>query len=238
MVFCPYIIGVLYKESWMKSEDMEYSISGEIAQQVRLDFTPNEFVWASGGSLMAYSSGIKWELRVPGGLGGAVRRSFSGEGVSLNYLQTDQAEQYALLAANSPGHVTMWDLADGPVLTTRGSFLAAWGEDVDITVVVAQRAGAAMFGGAGLFLQQISGQGTVLIHGSGDFYERRLAANEQLLVSTGNLAAFAQSIDYDIQSVGGLRKMMFGGEGVFMTRLTGPGRVLLQTLKRNFSPTQ
>jgi uncharacterized protein (TIGR00266 family) len=211
---------------------MHYTISGEIAQHVRLDFESNEAAWASNGTIMTYSSGLTWELRVPGGLGGAISRTLAGEGVSLTYLQASQVGQYALLAANAPGHIAVWDLADGPVVTTRGSFLAAWGADVNINVTTARRAGAAFFGGAGLFLQRISGEGTVLIHGSGDFYERQLAADEQILVSTGNLAAFADSVDYDIQRVGGFRKTLFGGEGFFMTRLTGPGRILLQTLKR------
>ena len=93
-------------------------------------------------------------------------------------------------------------------------------------------AGAAFFGGAGLFLQKISGTGTVLVHGSGDFQDVRLGAGEQLRASTGNLAAFAEAVDYDIERVGSLRKTLFGSEGFFMTRLQGPGRVLLQTLKR------
>ncbi|MFP4438397.1 MAG: AIM24 family protein [Chloroflexaceae bacterium] len=211
---------------------MEYTIGGEIAQNVRLDFAPGEAVWASNGSLMAHSKGMQWRLRVPSGFSGALRRSFAGEGISLTYLETDQPEQYVLLASNMPGRITLWDLADGPVVATRGSFLAAWGEQVDIDVTIARRAGAALFGGAGLFLQRVSGQGQVLIHGSGDFHERQLAPGEQILVSTGNLAAFADSVDYDIQGVGGCSKMLFSGEGLFMTRLTGPGRVLLQTLKR------
>lgn len=212
---------------------MEFVISGEIAQSVRMEFEPGEFVWASKGSMMAYSGGIQWRLRVPGGLGGAVRRSLSGEGLALTYLETDQPDQYALLAANAPGHIEVWDLVeDGPVVTTRGSFLAAWGQDVDITVTVARRAGAAFFGGAGLFLQHISGVGKVLVHGSGDFSEQRLLENQEILVSTGNLAAFSAGVDYDIQGVGGCRKILFSGEGFFMTRLMGPGRVLLQTLKR------
>ena len=85
---------------------------------------------------------------------------------------------------------------------------------------------------AGLFLQHVSGSGIALIHGSGDFVEHDLAAGASLLVSTGNLAAFADSVDYDIQGVAGCRRIAFGGEGLFMTRLTGPGRVLLQSLKR------
>lgn len=217
---------------------MRYTISGAIAQSVRLEFDPDEFVWCSKGSLMALTPGVQWHLRVPGGLGGAVRRSLSGEGIALTYLQTDSPDQYALLAANAPGHLEVWDLeSDGPVTTTRGSFLCAWGSDLDITVTIARRAGAAIFGGAGLFLQTISGKGTVLVHASGDFSEHRLAEGEQMLVSTGNLAAFSSEVDYDIQGVGGCRKILFSGEGLFMTRLSGPGRVLLQTLKRQFGTT-
>ncbi len=212
---------------------MRYTISGEIAQTAHLLLEPGETLWASKGSLMAYSKGIEWRLRVPGGLGGAVQRSLSGEGVSLTYLETQEPGQEVFLAANAPGHITTWDLSQqGPVLTTRGAFLAAWGEHLDITVTIARRGGAALFGGAGLFLQRISGQGTVLIHGSGDFSEHDLEEGQSLLVSTGNLAAFADRVDYDIQGVGGCLKMLFGGEGVFLTRLSGPGRVLLQTLKR------
>ncbi|CAN5831769.1 TIGR00266 family protein [soil metagenome] len=212
---------------------MRFDISGEIAQRARLEFEPGEFVWASKGSIVAYTPGLNWRLRVPGGLEGAFRRSLAGEGVSLTYLETQESGQVALLAANMPGKIQTWDLqTDGPVIATRGSFLAAWGEAVEINVTIARRAGAAFFGGAGLFLQRISGVGTVLIHGSGDFEERRLDNEEVILVSTGNLAAFADSVDYNIRGVGGCVKVMFGGEGLFMTRLTGPGRVLLQTLKR------
>ncbi|MDQ4076975.1 MAG: AIM24 family protein [Chloroflexota bacterium] len=212
---------------------MEYIISGEIAQVVQLQFEEGESAWASRGSIMGYSNGVEWSLRIPGGIGGAMRRSLAGEGLSLTYLEAMQADQYALLAANAPGHVEVWDLADGPIITTRGAFLAAWGQEIDITVTAARRPGAALFGGAGLFLQRVAGRGTVLVHGSGDFYRRSLAAGESVLVSTGNLAAFSDQVDYDIQGVSGIRRALFGGEGLFMTRLTGPGLVLLQTLKRD-----
>jgi uncharacterized protein (AIM24 family) len=181
---------------------------------------------------MSLTPGVEWTLRIPGGLGGAVRRSLSGEGISLTYIQAKKDDQQVFLSSNQPGKVIDWNLADGPVLTTRGSFMAAFGPSIDITVVIARRAGAALFGGAGLFLQKISGQGTVLIHGAGDFVDRRLLAGETILVSTGNLAAFAEMVDYNIQGVAGCRRILFGGEGLFMTKLSGPGRVLLQTLKR------
>jgi uncharacterized protein (TIGR00266 family) len=211
---------------------VEYTIDGELSQVVGLSFEAGETCWASKGSLITYSPEISWELKIPGGVGGAARRVLAGEGVTLTYIEANQTGQEVMLSANQPGKIIAWDLAEGDVVTTRGSFVAAFGTTIQIDVMTAKRKGAAFFGGAGLFLQKISGQGTVLIHGSGDFIEEQLAPGESMLVSTGNLAAFSESIDYNIESVSGLRRVLFGGEGLFMTKLTGPGRVLLQSLKR------
>jgi uncharacterized protein (TIGR00266 family) len=212
---------------------MQYEIEGYLAQVARITFRRGDVCWASKGSLVLLDPTIQWQLKVPGGIGGAARRMLSGESIALTYIRaTDEGQQF-VLSANQPGKIMDWDLqSDGPVVTTRGSFVAAFGPEIDITVTVARRAGAAFFGGAGLFLQKVSGQGKVLIHGAGDFLERNLQASESILVSTGNLAAFADEVDYNIQGVSGCRRILFGGEGLFMTRLTGPGRVLLQTLKR------
>lgn len=212
---------------------MEHKIFGNIAQYARLDFQKGEQAWSSRGAIMAYSSGMNWKLRVPGGITGAARRSLSGEGIALASLEAAEDKQYVLLAANSPGYIFEWDLQDGPVLTTRGAFLAAWGEQININVTIARRAGAALFGGAGLFLQQVSGIGTVLIHASGDYSDFRLGDGEQILISTDNLAAFSKSVDYNIKRVGGVRKILFGKEGLFMTSMTGPGRVILQSMDKS-----
>lgn len=156
----------------------------------------------------------------------------SGEGLSLAYIESQHAGASVTLSANQTGKIAVWDLAWGPVTCTSGAFLAAVG-NVRIEVTMARRAGAAFFGGAGLFLQKLSGTGLVFIHGSGDFVEQDLKAAESVTVSTGNLAAFASGVDYSIVGVGGCLKVLFGQEGFFMTRMTGPGRVLLQTMKRN-----
>ena len=211
---------------------MQHEIRGEFAQYAQLTFQDGESCWASKGGIMSYVDGVDWSLRVPGGVAGAAKRVLSGEGMGLAHLEAKQNGVTASLASNQPGRIFTWNLADGPVITTRGSFLAAWGS-VDINVTVTKRAGAALFGGAGLFLQRLSGDGIVLIHGAGDLNDRQLADGESRTVSTGHLAAFSATADYDIQYVGGARKVLFSGEGLFMTRLTSPGRVLLQTLKRN-----
>ena len=210
---------------------MQYEIFGEFAQFARLTLTEGERCWASKGGIMSYTDGIDWRLRVPGGVAGAARRVVSGEGIALTHIEATRTGGSVSLTSGQPGRIFVWDLADGSVVTTRGSFLAGWG-DIDISVTVARRVGAAIFGGAGLFLQRVAGRGIVLVHASGYLDDRRLAPGEVLTVSTGHLAAFADSVDYDIRYVGGMRKALFGGEGLFMTRLVGPGRVLLQTVKR------
>ena len=211
---------------------MDFTIDGTVAQSARLSFDRGEFAWASRGGIISYSGGLIWDVRMPGGLAGGVKRMLAGEGLSLARLEAVQGGGSVVIGANAPGHIHEWSLdRDGPVLTTRGAFLAAWGEPIEISVRVARRPGAALFGGAGLILQRISGRGTVLVHGHGDFRRLTLAPGEECRVSTGNLAAFSDSVDYDIEAVGSLRKTFFGKEGLFMTRLCGPGTVLLQTLK-------
>jgi uncharacterized protein (AIM24 family) len=211
---------------------VEADIVGTVAQTARFTMAKGDSLWASRGSIVSYTGRVRWELRVPGGAGAAVKRAFAGEGIALARVHALEDGQRLTLGANGPGHIASWDLvADGPVLTTRGAFLAAWGSDIDISVSVARRAGAALFGGAGLVLQRITGSGTVLVQGRGDFDRAVLGADEELFVSTGNLAAFGSGLDYDVQAVGSVRKTFFGGEGLFMTRLRGPGTALLQSLK-------
>ncbi len=218
---------------------MIHQIRGELAQSAELTFGIGETCWTANGSIMSIDEDLSWSLKIPGGAGGAASRVLSGSGISLTYIEAHREGQKCVLANNQPGKLIEWDLqSDGAVVTTHGSFSAAWGQNVSIDVTMARRAGAAFFGGAGLFLQRISGVGTALIHGAGDFLDFRLEPGQSILVSTGNLAAFASSVDYSIKGIGGCRRILFSGEGLFMTKLTGPGRVLLQSLKRFHGGTQ
>ena len=206
----------------------QYQLHGEIAQTVELTLERNQTIWASKGAIVAHDSGIEWHLKVPGA---AVSRLLSGEGIAMTHIESSRAGARVRLGANETGKIAVWDLVHGPVTCTSGSFVAALG-DVNIEVTVARRFGAAMFGGSGLLLQKISGHGLVFIHGAGDFVQRDLDPGEPLTISTGNLAAFSSRTDYDIVGVGGCIKILCGREGLFMTRMTGPGRVLLQSQKR------
>lgn len=212
---------------------METRIIGELAQAAELTFSAGETCWASNGTILSMDPDLPWSLKVPGGAGGTLSRVMSGEGISLTHIEGQRDGQRALLSSNQPGKLMEWDLdSDGPVVSTSGSFVCAYGPNINIEVTMARRAGAAFFGGAGLFMQKIRGSGKVMVHGSGDFIDTRLEHGQSILVSTGNLAAFSADLDYTIQGVAGCRRVLFSGEGLFMTKLTGPGRVLLQSLKR------
>jgi uncharacterized protein (AIM24 family) len=209
----------------------EIELRGEIAQIASIRLKKSQNLWVSKGCLMGHSPGISWQLKVPGGAGKAVGRMLSGEGAALTYVTANEDNEWLCLTANQPGKLATWDLSKGSIVCTRGAFVAGIG-DVDINVTTARSAGAALFGGAGLFLQRISGTGIAIVHGSGDFVEKSLAEGEKLLVSTGNLAVFSASVKYGVRGVGGCTKKLFGGEGLFMTELTGPGWVMLQSLKK------
>jgi uncharacterized protein (TIGR00266 family) len=214
---------------------MDYEIKGVINQTLAVSLKTGESCWASKGSLVSYDETVTWRLRVPGGMGKTVSRMLSGESLTLFYCTAQSAGKINFASA-TPGKVAVWNLAEaGELIALRGGFLAAT-EDIDISVTMAKRAGALFFGGGGLLLQHLSGTGLVFLSISGDLVEHELAEGESILVSTGNLAAFSKSVDYSIKRVGGCLKMIFGGEGVFMTHLTGPGKVLIQSLKRSFSP--
>lgn len=213
---------------------MNYEISGVVAQVVKVDLNPTEHCWITPGGIVSFIGDIDWKVRIPGGLSGAVNRMMSGESLKMTYVQAHREAGQITFNNNLPGKIFPWDLKNGDVITTRGSFIGAVG-DIDIAVTIAKKAGAALFGGAGLVLQTIKGSGVVFVHGFGDFIEYDLKPGESLKVSSGNLAAFSKTADYDIQGVGGISKTLFGGEGLFMTKITGPGKVLLQSMKKGGS---
>ena len=216
---------------------MEYEIKGVINQTLSVSLDKGEALWASKGTLVSYDETVDWGVKALGGVGKTVSRMLSGESLALAYITAREAGK-ANLAAHEPGRIVSWNLAEaGEVVALRGAFLAAYG-DIDIRVTRAKRVGAMIFGGGGLLLQMISGTGMVFLAVKGDLVDRNLVQEETTLVSTGNLAAFSKTCDYRIRGVGGCKKMLFGGEGFFMTELAGPGRVLIQTLKRGTAKGQ
>jgi uncharacterized protein (AIM24 family) len=133
-------------------------------------------------------------------------------------------------AGSYPGRVQAFDLKPGQsIFVQRDAFVVAQ-STLQLNIALVKRLGAGFFGGEGFILERLTGPGTVFIHAGGDFIEFTLAAGESLQIDTGCIVAFDETVDYDIQLAGGIRTALFGGEGLFLATLTGPGRVIIQSL--------
>jgi len=193
------------------------------------------------------TANVRWETRMSGGtigekILGALRRTVMGESVFLTYFRCD-GEGEVGFAGNYPGKITVFDLEAGrSVLAQRDAFVLAE-TSVQLNVALVKKLGAGFFGGEGFILERLTGPGKVFIHGGGDFVEFSLDMGEVLQVNTGCIVAFDESVVYDIELAGGIKTAIFGGEGLFLATLTGPGRVIVQSmtlekLRRELAPAR
>ncbi len=213
---------------------LEYSIQGDNLQVARVMLKPGQEIYAEAGKMVYKTANVHWETRMSGGsigdkILGAIRRTVIGESVFLTYFRSDGPGEVGF-AGHYPGKLTVFDLEPGrSVLAQRDAFVLAE-SSVQLNIALVKRLGAGLFGGEGFILEQLTGPGKVFIHGGGDFVEFNLNIGEQLQVSTGCIVAFDDTITYDIQVAGGIKTALFGGEGFFLATLTGPGRVVIQSL--------
>ena len=159
-------------------------------------------------------------------------RAITGESFFITtFLNTAGAKQRVAFAAPYPGKIIPLALDDfgGTIICQKDSFLCA-AQGIEIEIAFTKRLGAGIFGGEGFILQRLKGSGMTFVHAGGTVIEKDLAAGESLRVDTGCLVAFSNSVDYDIKFVGGFTNALFGGEGLFLASLTGPGKVYLQSL--------
>jgi len=172
---------------------------------------------------------VEMQSAMKGGLWGGLRRMVAGESLFMTRF-TSRVNGQVAFAAPYPGKIKEIAMAGGPGwLCQRDSFLCAT-SDIDVGVAFTKRFGAGLFGGEGFILERLTGRGTAFIHGGGNFIEFDLVAGQMLRVDTGCIVAFEESVQYDIQFVGGFKNALFGGEGLFLATLTGPGKTILQTL--------
>jgi uncharacterized protein (TIGR00266 family) len=158
-----------------------------------------------------------------------VKRKLMGESLFMTYFQASIPGEVGF-AGSYPGKVQAFELKPGQnIFVQRDAFVVAQAS-VQLNIAMVKRLGAGFFGGEGFILERLTGPGTVFIHAGGDFVEFTLGAGESLQVDTGCIVAFDETVDYDIQLAGGIRTALFGGEGLFLATLTGPGRVIVQSL--------
>ncbi|MFN3386951.1 MAG: TIGR00266 family protein [Candidatus Thermochlorobacter sp.] len=223
----------------MPADIIDYKIFGDDMQAVEIELDPGEAVRAEVGAMLYMEDGIQMQTSMgpEGGSFGSklfagLKRIVTGESFFItSYVNTGQSKQHVAFAAPYPGKIVPLDLKalGGEFLCQKDGFLCA-AKGVDIDVAFTKKIGTGLFGGEGFILQRLKGDGLAFIHAGGTIIQRSLAAGESLRVDTGCLVAFAPTVDYDIQFVGGFKNALFGGEGLFFAKLTGPGLVYLQSL--------
>lgn len=213
---------------------LDYTIQGDNLQVARVRLQPGQELYAEAGKMVYKTANVQWETRMSGAtlgdkLMGALRRTVTGESLFVTYFRADSAGEVGF-AGSYPGRIQVYDLKAGQtVLAQRDAFLFAQ-SSVQFSVAFVKRLSAGLLGGEGFILEKFTGPGAVFIHAGGDFVEFDLQTGQTLQVDTGCIVAFDESVDYDIQFVGGIKTALFGGEGLFLATLTGPGKVLVQSM--------
>lgn len=211
---------------------IEYTIHGDDLQMVEIELDPEEGVRGEVGTMLYMDQGVKMQTGTGGRIFKGVKRIFAGESFFITtFLNNDKVKRNVAFAAPFPGRVIPLDLEKlgGEFICQRDSFLcAARGTEIEVTF--SKKLGAGLFGGEGFILQKLVGDGMTFVHAGGTVIEKTLEAGQLLKVDTGCLVAFAPSVDYDIEFIGGFSNALFGGEGLFLAKMTGPGKVYLQSL--------
>lgn len=211
---------------------IDYQIIGNEMQIVEIELDPNEGVRAEVGAMMYMEESIQMQTNTGGGIFAGFKRMVSGSGFFITtFMNSGYGKSHVAFAAPYPGKIIVLELdkIGGTFFCQKDAFLCA-ANGIDIDVAFTRKIGAGLFGGEGFILQRLTGNGRAFIHAGGTIIKKELKPYESLRVDTGCLVAFAPTVDYDIQFIGGFKNKLFGGEGLFLARLTGPGTVYLQSL--------
>jgi uncharacterized protein (TIGR00266 family) len=226
-----------------KADEVDFKIFGAEMQFVEIELDPGESVIAEAGAMMYKDSGIVMETIFGDGSGtggggfmdkllGAGKRLLTGESLFMTvFTHNGPGKGHAAFGAPYPGNIIPLPLPSvgGTLICQKDSFLCA-AKGVAIGIFFQRRILTGLFGGEGFIMQKLEGRGIVFIHAGGTMVERRLAPGETVHVDTGCVTAFEPTVDFDIQQAGGIKTALFGGEGLFLATLRGPGRIWLQSL--------
>ena len=223
---------MLYWETERKREvvfHMKYEIIGEPMPVVVCHVDQGESMITERGSMVWMSPNMDMQTSA-GGLGKAFGRMFSGDSLFQNTYTAMGGPGMIAFASSMPGAIRAVEITpDRPVVVQKRGFLASEA-GVDLSIFFQKKLGAGFFGGEGFIMQKLSGSGTAFLEIDGSAVEYELAAGQQIIVDTGNLAMCDATCSIDIQTVKGVKNVLFGGEGLFNTVVTGPGKVMLQTM--------
>ena len=209
---------------------MRYEVKGETLPVVVCYLEDGEQMITERGSMSWMSPNMRMETGTNGGLGKAFGRMFAGEAMFQNIYTAMGGRGMIAFASSFPGKIVPFEIGPGRELVVQKSGFLASEPGVNLSVFFQKKLGAGFFGGEGFIMQRLSGQGIVFLEFDGHVVEYDLQPGQQIVVDTGYLAAMESTCQIDIQTVSGVKNVLFGGEGLFNTVITGPGHVWLQTM--------
>lgn len=209
---------------------MEYRIEGQPMPVVICQLNAGETMITERGSMSWMSPNMKMETTTGGGLGRALGRMFAGEAMFQNRYTAQGGTGMIAFASSFPGDIRAFEIGPGRELVVQKSGFLASEEGVQLSVFFQKKLGAGFFGGEGFIMQKLSGNGIAFAEFDGHVVEYDLAQGQSIVVDTGYLAAMDATCSMEIQTIPGVKNMVFGGEGMFNTIVTGPGRIYLQTM--------
>ncbi len=209
---------------------MEYRVFGNTVPVVEIKLRNGESVYTQSGGMAYQTDGIEMKTNAKGGVMRSLGRMFTGESIFMANYKAVKDGAIVAFATTVPGSIIPIKLSDMPngVILQKGAFLCAE-SSVDLKVSFTKKFSAGLFGGEGFILQKATGNGEIFLEVDGDPIEKILAPGELLKVDTSNVVAFEPTVSYEIEMIKGLGNIFFGGEGLFITRFVGPGKVILQS---------
>jgi len=209
---------------------MKHEIIGDNLQMVKIELQPGEGVLAEAGSMVNMSGDTAMESQLTGGILSGIKRAVTGESVFLTRFSPGNAPGFVSFAGTMPGKIFPVQVGPGKEFIARKESFLCCGEGVGLDIAFTENIRAGIFGGGGFILQRIAGEGTAFLHCCGDIVALTLKPGEVVKVQTGLVVGFDHTVAYDIALAGGITTALFGGEGLFVTTLTGPGCVVLQSV--------
>lgn len=208
---------------------MKYSITGDNLQFVNVELSAGEGFNSTAGAMVYMTGNVTMESHMKGGLLSGIKRSFSGSSLFLVDYKVSSGTGVIGLGGSAPGKIVDIDVGNTTWIVQKTGYLCSE-EGVNLDIAFQKKLGSMLFGGEGLILQKLSGHGKAFIAACGDFNIVDLKPGEMYKISTSNAVAWEESVKYNITSIGGVKNALFGGEGLFVTTLTGPGKIIIQSM--------
>lgn len=214
---------------------MKFRIVGNVVPAVEVYFEqPGEEMVTQSGGMAWMSDGISMTTDTNGGALAGIGRMFAGESIFMAHYKASRAGSTIAFATTVPGKIVPIKMKDHPngLICQKGAFLCSQ-SSVTLSIEFTNNFTSGLFGGEGFVLEKLTGQGSAFLEVDGDVVEKDLASGEVIKIDTGNVVAFQSGMPYEIETIQGFKNILFGGEGLFLTRITGPGKVILQTQNLN-----